>query len=202
MKNLLPLFALLLLTLTACDTDKEPEAVLIPEATLHRSFISDRNGPAEPEGMATYLKEDVTPNASITFDGLKITLQVPYPVGRDAISFLIARNQLLPDYIGVYNVQPFNSVYMKEATFRYAYIREQSPSSTVIAIIDSDRVDVNQFNYFTITEYSPRTQTISGDFELRMLDATDPRLDQSTLPQPQRCDIILRGSFKNVKLNR
>lgn len=199
-KQLLPL-ALFALMVTACGKESEL-AQPTAEANLHRSFIYERNGPQEPAHMATYFKDDVSTHASITEDGLRLTLSVPFETGKDGLSFVIKPDQLQPNYVGVYTFNPSQPDILKAADFRYTYKREETAATSTSAIIDNSMVHVNPFNHFTISAYNEKEQLISGDFELRMLDAIDPSLAQANVPKPRTCDILLRGSFRNVSLRR
>ena len=195
MKKLLPLslLFLLMLLITACDSDDEKEEfVPAAQATMDSAIAYSYNEPQSAE-FSSYGGMSVVSNASLDSERLLVGFSVPAHVGPDAIAFSIDKQQLAAGYQKVYSLKSLPSG-SGAVDVRYSYRKDASSYS--IYLSNSSTME----GHFTITAYDAKHKLISGSYEVKMKQAFDPKASEVSLENTRRCDITIQGNFTNVKI--
>ncbi|QIX61212.1 hypothetical protein FY528_03195 [Hymenobacter lutimineralis] len=191
------LAATLLLGVAACDSkenDPQPEAPA-PAATFTMGSSIYYPSPNVIAAIS-YPSGDVQHQAILNDELLYVHFDAKE--GRDAVNFTIERSQLTAAIIGTYTLKSMPNTESGAADVRYVYYRENKPGSISGSIYDSNNSHMG--GQLTVTAYDAKRHLLSGSYEMRMENITDPT-DASWDPtDKERCNLTLWGTFSNLPI--
>ncbi|MBC5991789.1 hypothetical protein [Pontibacter cellulosilyticus] len=200
MKKLLPLSFLFLLTLlfTACDSDSDREAEEVAPAAVAtmRSVIAYAYNEPQSAEFSEYSGMSVISHASLDTERLVASFIIPSHIGRDAIAFSINKPQVAAGYVGTYALKSLPDPATGAVDVRYSYRKDGNTYSVYLS--SSSTME----GHFTITAYDAKHKLISGNYEMKMRRAFDPKASEVSLENTRRCDITIQGTFTNVKITQ
>lgn len=191
----LSLGSLLLLTAAACGdhhrTDPKP-AVPAASATLTRTFFYPASGVSHDAG---YDPAELMVDAY--WEPTSLGLNVAPKNQRDALHFGIERSHLTPTLVGTYSLQTRGAL-SNAAAVRYSYAYVLTDSQTSLRLFDSNTTAVE--GQIRISEYDAERHLLSGSYEVRLPDVSDPTLPSRLGQNAARCRVTVSGTFENVPL--
>ncbi|MCR5888497.1 hypothetical protein LRS06_12110 [Hymenobacter sp. J193] len=191
------LAAALLLGVAACDShENEPEPeVHAPVATF--TMGSSIHYPAPNVTTAISYPSGYVQHQAILNDEL-LYVHFDAKEGRDAVNFTVERSQLNASIVGTYSLKSMPNPEAGAAEVRYVYYRENKPGNISASIYDSNNSGMS--GQLTVTAYDAKRHLLSGSYELRMKNISDPNDTSWDPTDKERCDLTLWGSFTDLSI--
>jgi hypothetical protein len=188
MRKIFHIQVLLLLILTACKKNEGAyfEDIDAPAAStqMSRSFYY----PEENLTIAQTYVQHINHICKLDEEGnLVLNFNIPFKSGRDEVTFIIQRDKIKADFIGVYEIKP--SKVSDVAAFYLYRLTTSSPSRFL---------PENSTGVLTITKYDNKFKTLSGSYSLTINSINDPA--SSTDTDFKETTTSVSGSFENIQL--
>ncbi|OON66741.1 hypothetical protein [Hymenobacter sp. CRA2] len=194
---LLPLLGLALtLTAASCDSKHKTEdpqpATPAPAATMDRTFFYPASTVSSGIG---YAPDEL--QTSAYYEPTTLSINVGPKSQQDALHFGIQRSRLASALTGTYSLQGLGSL-TNDAVVRYSYAYVLTDSQTSLRLFDSNTTQME--GHVRITEYDADRHLLSGSYEVRLPDVSDPTLPSRAGQNAPRCRVTVSGTFENVRL--
>ena len=182
--------------LSSCADQKEtPEPLPEPTATYRRTWAYlDQALPARRD--STYQTAALAPTAEQNATSLFVFLRTK--PNEEGLLFSINRNRLTPGLTGTYTYRTPLDFTTTDVDLKYYVFYKRTINSSASWDYGSF-VNRQLTGSFTITAYDAKRQLLSGKFDARVPNASDPT-DTDNTPNPRRCEITLAGSFANLSI--
>jgi hypothetical protein len=135
---------------------------------------------------------DLSKNKSVSFN------PIPSVTGSfaEGISFLIDRNKLKPGYVGIYDLSSNASLPVWKTQYSYSYLGTEGLKSN----ISDSKTGLIFRGQVTIEKYDRLQNCISGTYSAVHNLNSDPTKFNMLIDPLDRCEVVLRGTFTNVKI--
>jgi hypothetical protein len=191
-KLLLPLLSALAL-LASCSKEKvKPMPAPEPITELGFTRMFDYVGTNVLRDTA-YFNQELRSQVVVDHDGLLLKLETAS--GKEHLSFRVRPNQLPSGLVGSFVLDNGNNVRTAETT--YLYQLQRTSSGGAYSVLGNDISPTS--GTFTISGYNTQRGLLSGSYNFQFTGVTDPTVSSQD-PARRRCDVILAGAFKNIKL--
>ncbi|WP_400193345.1 hypothetical protein [Hymenobacter sp. B81] len=193
---LLLLAAVLGFTTASCDDQPEatpqPQSAPAADFNLSRSFYYP--GTTVFSGVS-YPTPDLRGHSSLNADGLH--LQFNTLDRREGLALSVDRSRLGADLLGTYTLRSASDS-RPAATVGYGYNYRVTDSGTSGSYYASSFSELE--GQVRITAYDATRRLVSGSYEVRLPDVSDPTDSVRTRANQLRCRVTLGGSFENLSV--
>jgi hypothetical protein len=185
----------LAIVFASCDQKEEESASILPsvEATMERTF--DYLESKEEDRVVYTL--NLSEMQLLSDDGkLEVMFAPTRPAKKDALVFNIKKTDLKNGYVGVYKIKSLSNNKSGQAELTYYHYHNKTSSNALFSV--GNKMEGN----FEIKTYNASTGLASGSYEVNIKNVTDPTAYETNPLTPRKCDIMLRGEFNNLKLQK
>jgi hypothetical protein len=187
-------FCTIATSLVSCDQKEEEASTILPnvEATLERTF--DYTETKETDRAVYTLS--LSDMQLLSDDGkLEVMFAPINPARKDALVVNINKKELKNGYVGAYKIKSL-SYKAGQAELTYYHYHNKTSSNALFSVGNDMQ------GSFEIKTYNATTGLASGTYEVNIKNVTDPTAYETNPLTPRKCDIMLRGEFNNLKLQK
>lgn len=158
---------------------------------MERSFLYFES---EEEDRAVYSLSQREMQLASDEEKLQIDFEPSRPTANDALVFTIKQSDLLQGFVGTYAIRSLSNNKKGRADITYYHYYNKTSKSALFS--SGNRME----GQLEINTYNAATGLASGSFEVTISSVTDPASYESNPSKPRKCNIVLKGSFNNLKL--